>query len=113
MSVEIASGASIQGIGEGSVILDIVLEGQNRKVLLTNILHIPRITGGLISVSQLEDRGLSVRTSAGPKRGVLIELKGKVVALASRIGKSYILNCADQGEIALAIAAANDSEVWH
>ena len=114
VSVETASGASIQGIGEGSVVLDIVLEGQNRQVLLTNVLHVPRIAGSLISVSQLEDRGLTVRTRAGPKRGILIELKGKVVALASRIGKSYILNCTDQGETALAVAAsADDSEIWH
>jgi hypothetical protein len=90
VNVETASGASIQGIGEGSVVLDIVLEGRNRKVLLTNVLHVPRIAGSLISVSQLEDRGLTVRTIAGPKHGILIELKGKIVALASRIGKSYI-----------------------
>jgi hypothetical protein len=124
VTVDTASSASILGIGEGSVVLNVVLEGRTKKVTLTNVLHVPHIAGSLISVSQLEDRGIAVRTLAGPKkRSILLELRGKIITGANQIGKSYILNCASSEaktrESALAVAAAaagagaSDTEVWH
>jgi hypothetical protein len=122
VTVNTASGVSILGISEGSVILDIVLEGRTKKVTLTNVLYILHIVGSLISVSQLEDRGITIRTLAGPKkRSILLELRGKIITGANQIRKLYILNCvsseAKTRESALAVAAAaagaSDIEVWH
>jgi len=117
VTVNTASGTSIQGISEGSVILNVVLEGQTKKVTLTNVLHVPHIARSLISVSQLEDRRIAVYTLAGPKkRSILLELGRKIITGANQIRKSYILNCtsseAKTRESALAIAAAaSDTEV--
>jgi hypothetical protein len=115
VTVDTTSGVSIQGISEGSVVLNIVLEGRTKKVTLTNVLHVLHITGSLISVSQLEDRGITVCTLAGPKkRSILLELGGKIITGTNRIRKSYILNCtsseAKTRESALAVAAAGASD---
>jgi hypothetical protein len=111
--VETASGTEILGVGVGSVVLNIDIEGQARKVRLTDVLHVPSVAGSLISVSQLEDRGITIRTLGGPKRGLIIELNGSAVAEASRIGKSYVLNCISTNKESALIASADDSQVWH
>jgi hypothetical protein len=67
VTVDTTSGVLILGIGEGSVVLNVVLEGRTKKVTLTNVLYVLYITGSLISVSQLEDRRITIRTLAGPK----------------------------------------------
>ena len=59
---------------------------------LTDVLHILGVARSLISVSQLEDRGITIRTLRVLKHRIIFELSGDVVALASQARKSYILD---------------------
>jgi hypothetical protein len=120
VTVDTTSSVSILGISKGSVILNVVLEGRTKKVTLTNVLYILHIARSLISVSQLEDHRIAVRTLAGPKKySILLELRGKIITGTNRIRKLYILNYvsseAKTRESALAVAAtatsASDIEV--
>ena len=75
--VSIANGTSIQAIGEGSVRLKVAIHGVIRNVLLHQVLHVPGLAGSLISVSQLQDRGILIRTTANGE--LMLELNGKAV----------------------------------
>ena len=115
--VETASRTEILGVSISSVILYTNLEGRIRRVRLTDVLHVPGVAGSLISVSQLEDRGITIRTLGAPKHGIILELSGDIVASASRVRKSYVLDCVLAKRVYVVesalVASADDSQVWH
>jgi hypothetical protein len=61
-SVQTTSKTEILGVSIGSVILYTNQEGRIRRVRLTDVLHVLGVARSLISVSQLEDRGITIRT---------------------------------------------------
>jgi hypothetical protein len=90
IQVNIANGACINAVAEGTVSLRTAVEGRMRSVQILNVLHVPLLAGSLISVPHLQDRGIMTRTV---KRGMmLLELDGRVIGEAKRIGRSYVLN---------------------
>ena len=93
ISVSIANGAYIQAIAEGLVKLQVQIDGIVRTVRLSRVLHVPALAGSLISVSQLQDRGIITRTVHGKK--LLLELQGKVIGVAERVGRTYTLQTAN------------------
>ena len=114
VEIETASGSSIYGIGAGSVSIWITLKGQTRPVRLTDVLYVPNVAGNLISVSQLQDNGITMRTTIRPKKQLLLELNGKRIGEADRYGKSYVLNTVqNEPESAMLAATAPSSETWH
>ena len=58
-------------------------------MLLHQVLNIPGLTGSLKSVSQLQDKGILICTTANGK--LMLELNGKAVGRAVQIGKTYII----------------------
>jgi hypothetical protein len=88
--INTASGAQIQGIAEGTVVLYVLRNGQREPVTLTRVLHVPGLSGSLISVVQLQDRGISVQTES-PGTGLSLSFNGKLIGTASRQGRAYIL----------------------
>jgi hypothetical protein len=92
--VTTASGTEIQAIAEGSTAIKIARnDGTTYRVTLTGVLHVPRLAGSLISVTQLQDRGITIRTTTGTtKHMLIIELQGAMIGTASRIGRAYVLD---------------------
>ena len=89
IQVATASGATIPAIAEGSVQLKIALGGSIKWVTLTRVLHVPKLAGNLLSVVQLQDREITIRTTTGGK--LLLERYNTVVGTAIRVGKAYVL----------------------
>lgn len=111
-TVRVANGTSIQAIGEGSVRLKVAIHGIVRSVLLHQVLHVPGLAGSLISVSQLQDRGILIRTTANGE--LILELNGKVVGRAVRIKKTYILaSTLEMSDVAYYTTAEENNMVWH
>ena len=52
-------------------------------MILHQVLHVPGLAGSLISVSQLQDRGILIRTTANDE--LMLELNGKAVGRAVRV----------------------------
>jgi hypothetical protein len=115
--VKTASRTEILGVSISSVILYTNLEGRIRRVRLTDVLHVPGVAGSLISVSQLEDRGITIQTLGAPKHRIILELSNDIVASASRVRKSYVLDCVLAKRVYVVesalVASADDSQVWH
>ena len=116
IQISTASGAYIQAIAEGTVTISVAVKGAIRTVELSGVLHVPRIAGSLISVLQLQDKGITVRTTVGPEGNrLLIELQGVVVGEAYRLGRSYALNSAVQDEqtVEITLKATTENKAWH
>jgi hypothetical protein len=88
--VRLANGMEIQAVAEGTVSFEIAIKGGRRRIELHEVLHVPKLAGSLISVSHLQDRGIMTRTTSGSK--MFLELKGQVIGVANRVGRSYVLD---------------------
>jgi Pol polyprotein, beta-barrel domain/Zinc knuckle/Domain of unknown function (DUF4219)/gag-polypeptide of LTR copia-type len=89
--INTATGAQLQGIAEGTVTLQVTVQGRTRPISIHGVLHVPGLAGSLISVLQLQDGGISVATEESPGTGLSLSLNGKVVGVAARVGRAYIL----------------------
>jgi hypothetical protein len=87
-----ANGTELQALGQGTVVLKVPKNGTVSLAELTGVLYVPGLTGSLISVSQLQDKGITVSTTGrkGLKK-LLIHRYGKVVGEAERLGKAYTI----------------------
>jgi hypothetical protein len=86
IDVTTASGATIQVIGQRIVRLQAFVQGQIRLVRLVDVLYVPGLAGSLISVIQLQNKGLIIQTTIGLRRELLIKFQGTIVGLACRVG---------------------------
>ena len=117
--VTTANRARIPAIAEGTVLLQVALGASVRTVKLTGVLYVPKLAGSLISVLQLQDKGITIRTTTGSTgRKLLIEFQGAVIGVASRLGRSYALDSIPQGtDIGLKATTAPENQasnhLWH
>jgi hypothetical protein len=87
-----ANGTELQAIGQGTVVLKVLKKGTVSLAKLIEVLYVPGLTGSLISVSQLQDKGITVSTTGGKDlKKLLIHRYGKVVGEAERLGRAYAI----------------------
>ena len=112
ITINIANGTSIKAIGEGSARLNVAVNGTIRTVQLRQVLHVPRLAGSLISVLQLQDRGILMRTTNNGE--LMLELNGKAVGKAIRLGKTYTLaSSLNTNDMAYRATIKDDNLTWH
>ena len=111
IEVNTASGTAIQAVAQGSVALKVAVNGTIRNVLLSGVYHVPRLAGSLISVLQLQDRGITIRTTPGPRGALYLELQGTVIGSARRIGKAYVLESTLQRHDSVALQATDTGDI--
>lgn len=112
IAINIANGTTIQAIGEGSVRLKVARHGEIRNVLLRQVLHVPNLAGNLISVLQLQDNGILTRTTKNGE--LLLELDGKTVGRATRLGKTYsLVSTLDINNTAYCTTVKDNNLAWH
>ena len=91
MKVTLGDGYEVDAIGSGVVKLNTVLSsGETKQCKLHSVLCVPRLSYNLLSVSEAIERGKTVRFE---KDGCQVLNKGKLVAVANKIGELYYLNC--------------------
>lgn len=83
--IEIANGTSLQGLGSGTIRISLAGDA----VTVSNVLYVPGLTTNLLSVSQLEDRNITISTGGGALK---LHLGERTIATATRIGGSYVLS---------------------
>ncbi|KAM3067034.1 hypothetical protein ACMFMG_012223 [Clarireedia jacksonii] len=117
IGVTTASGAVIQAVGQGTVRIKTLVQGQIRPVRLLDVLHVPGLAGSLISVLQLQNKDLTIETTTGAKRELLIKFQGATVGVAYRVGQAYVLQGPMEGAGALkaTVKESNSPEAmkWH
>jgi hypothetical protein len=91
--VAAANGLTILGIAYKRARIYISVNGHARSIILTDILHVPQIKGNLIFIARLQDKGLVVKTTIPLKKlAIIIKDYSRKVSIASKVGKSYVLN---------------------
>src|SRR6266536_6257038 len=90
--ISTASGAQLQGIAEGTIALKVLRDGEYWPVTLTGVLHVPGLSGSLISVIQLQDCGITITTETTPGTGLVLSLNEKPIGTVVRHGRAYILS---------------------
>jgi hypothetical protein len=85
-----AGGTTLTAEGSGTVVVRL-LQGQRIvSVAITDVLYVPGLIGNLLSVPQLQDKGVDVTTSG--TKGLKFLRDGHVVGEAQRVGKAYTVN---------------------
>lgn len=98
VEVVLADGSTTKsvGIGEGyATCLD--AGGKAHEVLFKEVLYVPSLDSGLLSVRKLTQKGLTVRFEAS--KCEIIDPKGKVAAVAERRDNLYVLRLAEQAKL--------------
>jgi hypothetical protein len=91
--VKTANNGLVYGFGIGNVHVQVFTDDLRVETLiLTDVLYVPDLAGNLISVSQLQEKGTLVQTTAGQKHPMVLTRNGSTVAFAARIGSQYILD---------------------
>ena len=81
------------GFGIGNVHVRVFTDNLRVETLvLSDVLYVPDLAGNLISVSQLQDKGIMVRTIESQKCPMVLTRNGSTVANALRISSQYILD---------------------
>ena len=107
-----ANGSTLRGIARGRVRISVRVNGHVKSIILTDVLHVPQIKGNLISVARLQDKGLVVEiTSLPEKPAMVIKHQGRKVGVASRVGKSYVLDMPIESAMPAELVADHQEEV--
>jgi transposase InsO family protein len=85
-----------------------------RTLVLTDVLHVPELAGSLISVPQLQDKGILVQTTEGnSKYAMVLKSKGYIIANAIRVGSQYILDSVAIEATMTATERDPSLDLWH
>jgi hypothetical protein len=81
---------------------------------LTDVVYVPELAGSLISVPQLQDKGILVQTTESKsKHAMTLTRDGSVIANVSRISSQYILDSVATEATLAATERDPDLDLWH
>src|SRR6266480_1512796 len=107
--LEVANGFRLHVKGKG----DLIVPGTDGLVL-QNVWHVPGMASNLVSLGQLEDRGI---TMAKWQDALALIRAGKAVASIHRLGRLYTLGtyigASQQNPTLRAAGTAETAELWH
>lgn len=113
VEVTLANGSKTKSSGCGSgVVMGVNGNGQRMAITLENVLYVPALEGGLISVRKLAAKGFTVLFKE--KSCEIMSVNNNVVAIGEMIGCQYKLKLAEQ---CMVVANGNHTErcqhTWH
>jgi hypothetical protein len=113
--IETASGAELQAVDQGTVVLKVSRDGTIYAIALTEVLYTLGLSGSLISVSQLQNKNITVRITGGKSlKRLLFERQSRILGEAKRLEKAYTLRGVNTGpERALAVVADSEARLVH
>ena len=104
---------SLEAVGMGHVEVRLKLpHGESRIGQLSDVLYVPSLAFNLLSVSKITEAGKSVKFSK--TEGAIFNNEGEKVAVASKIGNLYYLNCESlQGQHINSATHQSMENLWH
>ena len=110
ISVEVGDGRPLAATGEGKVTLSLQLPGDKViKCTLEKVLYVPKLAHNLISVSHIVQSGKTTKFLA--KYCEIRNSENKLVAIGSKIGSLYMLNCVSES-VNFSKTSENET-IWH
>lgn len=113
IEVVLANGSTTKsaGIGEGYVKC-LGADGKAQQILFTEVLYIPDLDSGLLSVRKLTQKGLAVQF--GASKCEIVDIDGKVAAIADLCSNLYVLRMAEEAKVSSEKEhLQNCQHTWH
>ena len=115
LEVTLGDGHALDAVRRGVVVLEAKLpSGRLKTCKLHDVLYVPKLSYNLLSVSKATEAGKVTRF--GEANCQILDAKGKLIALAKRVGDLYCLNC-HTGHQQLYTAESKHQEskedIWH
>jgi len=108
--IELADGNVVQIVGQGTVELNIIVDGIPKICQLENVFLAPELGFQLLSVSQLDNKGLTTSFSNGKCQ---IRNRQHLMATGSAAGKLYVLDTPSTSLKGHKSLVSNSLSVWH
>lgn len=99
--------------GSRTILFTVDIEGNERNVILSNVLHVSDLRENLLSVAKITDKNLEVTFKRD--HAVIVDLNGNTKLFANRIGNLYHLSNRERAECNRVSEAADTSNIrtWH
>ena len=115
LKVTLGNGYGLDAIGRGVVVLETKLpSGRMKKCKLHDVLYVPKLSYNLLSVSKATELGKTTRF--GEASCQILDANRKLIAVATRIGDLYYLNCRtdhQQFNTAESKSWETKEDIWH
>ena len=111
--VTLGDDRTLEAIGTGAVEVELKLPGEESKVgRLSNVLYVPTLAYNLLSVAKVTEAGKTIKF--GERRGEVIDNQGEIVAVASKAGGLYYLDCESlHDEQIHSVSVQAKENLWH
>lgn len=114
MNVTLDDGYEVHTVGRGVVVLQSELSKErSKRCTLHNVLHVPRLSYNLFSVSMATEHG---KTVSFGKINCQVMDEEKLVAVATKMGELYYLDCCTCHVYSNTVKAHPQSpkeDIWH
>jgi transposase InsO family protein len=116
-NVHMGDDSIVQAIGMGTIVVEVMTNGQTKRIRIKDALHVPKLHANLLSVSKLLSSGLKVKFHMN--ECIVKTRDGKVVAIAPREGNLYKMAFTKVHEgadvVNMAQSSSNEGalELWH
>jgi hypothetical protein len=77
----------VEAIGMGSILVEVMVKGQTKRVRIKDVLHVPKLHANLLSVSKILSSGCKVQFNMN--ECIVRAFDGEVIAIALRDGNLY------------------------
>ena len=115
-NVHLGDDSVVEAIGVGSIVVEVLVRGQSRRIRIKDALHVPKLQVNLLSVSKLVSSGTKVQFN---KEGCILRASnGDVLVQAPREGNLYQVTFtkvyeADAANLAQSSTKQGELELWH
>jgi hypothetical protein len=107
-SVKLGNDSKMAVMGKGNIILSI----EGKIHVITDVYYLPGLTNKLLSVGQLQQKGLTIVFRNNVCQQFHDE-KGLIVTTEMTMNRMYIVNASIQIPICLQISKVEETELWH
>lgn len=112
IDVSVGDGRTLKATGRGIVSLNMNLpDGKLKKRKLIDVLYVPKLSYNLLSVSKASENGKTTEFNGTVCR--IFDVRKKLVAVATKAGSLYYLNCSSCNEQAAVVNRKSKEEIWH
>jgi len=115
-NVHMGDDTIVEAIGMGSILVEVMVKGQTKRIRIKDMLHVPKLHANLLSMSKILSSGCKVQFNMN--ECIVRAFDGEVIAIALREGNLYQMTFTKVCEMHVANLAQTSTidgalELWH
>ena len=114
--IVLGDGHTLDAVGVGDVVLNLVVDGKIKKRRLRDVLYIPRLAYNLLSISKTTETGKKIKFGSDGLQ--FLDCDRRVVAVGVKKGSLYYLTCHKDTDTQVHMSDAQSMDesresIWH